>query len=90
MKKEQAHQYYLKRKSYNAAIVKEYLANGCAECGEMEPAELEFHHKDPSTKIRTIKSYLGRSTKLLEEELDKCVVLCRVCHYNVHWRDANQ
>lgn len=88
-KKDGNHKYYLARKEYNTWLVNEYLANGCANCGEMDPIILEFHHKDPATKVRSIKSGLGRSTMLLERELDKCIVLCSTCHTRIHYNEYN-
>ena len=60
---------------------------GCTDCSERDPAVLDFHHRNPSTKkgdlggsLRT----LGR--KRLAEEMDKCDVLCANCHRRRHYK----
>lgn len=52
----------------------------CGWCGATN--ELEFHHRDPSTKLNhRIWSW---SSKRIEHELRKCIVLCRPCHDKGH------
>lgn len=58
----------------------------CKLCGECEPACLDFHHLDPSTKDGGLANMVARCTgwdKLMVEAA-KCVVLCRNCHAKVH------
>lgn len=57
----------------------------CRYCRSM--SALEFHHRDPSEKDYTIsqlrsigKVFDGR----VQEELDKCHLLCNRCHREVH------
>lgn len=65
--------------------------SGCVHCGEREPACLDFHHIDPSTKAKTV-SRLGHGTHAwsdkgfvrLRAEMAKCVVLCANCHRKLH------
>jgi hypothetical protein len=58
----------------------------CAICGQSFPvAAMDLHHVDPSTKAFNI----GRGIKLsgrkrLQEEIEKCVALCAVCHRLLH------
>ncbi len=58
----------------------------CNDCGEADPACLDFHHVDPSKKegmisVLFVQGYaLGR----VKKELEKCVVLCANCHRKVH------
>src|SRR5687768_9220683 len=46
---------------------------------------LELHHLDPTRKDFGI-SYKGytRSWEKVEEEADKCILLCATCHREVH------
>ena len=55
---------------------------GCLRCGENDPAALDMHHTDPSTKEGD-PSRRGRFENFLKEA-KKCVVLCRNCHAKVH------
>lgn len=64
----------------------EYKGSRCECCGyDKCTAALEFHHIDDLTKEFGI-SEKGetRSWKRIQEELDKCVLLCANCHREVH------
>jgi hypothetical protein len=57
------------------------VLSGCARCGYNENEYgLEFHHRDPATKLRTVGASLCGSSALLEAEVAKCDVLCGTCH----------
>ena len=57
----------------------------CADCGHDVYEDLDYHHKDPSTKITTVSDMVGRyGRKRILEEIDKCVVLCKTCHKTYH------
>lgn len=62
----------------------------CLRCGYSKcKAALVFHHKDPFTKDITITG--PHSRKRLERELEKTVLLCSICHTELHsgmWTDA--
>lgn len=52
--------------------------NGCDKA-------LDLHHIDPSEKSGNFGKILSSgSLKALEEEIEKCVVLCSNCHRLVH------
>lgn len=59
--------------------------NGCEDCGAHEGL-LDHHHLDPTTKKCQISGMYLRSLDALEDELEKCVVLCRSCHKLRHYR----
>lgn len=66
----------------------EYLGGKCNDCGIQSdiPAIYDFHHKDPKEKDFAIsQSGSTRSWKLVERELDKCVLLCSNCHRIRHY-----
>lgn len=73
---------------------KEYLQSlkqPCAKCGEARHYVLDFHHIDPSEKSFNVsESYTGRSLKSMENEVNKCVCLCRNCHTEFHFIYGNQ
>ena len=55
----------------------------CMRCGFNHPAALQFHHRDPSTKLFNISTKLARVNpdwSIIDEELKKCDVLCSNCH----------
>lgn len=69
----------------------------CQICGENDIICLEFHHRDPNEKENQI-SYLnmGYGTAKGEdsffkskEEIKKCDLLCRRCHYEIHALNAS-
>lgn len=58
----------------------------CKYCGLDDPHVLEFHHIDPTTKIQKINqmhSSTGYTMQKLQEEIEKCIPLCRNCHTSV-------
>lgn len=57
--------------------------NGCDDCGTHVDS-LEHHHVDPSTKKYVISHMYTLSLDTLEDELEKCVVLCAPCHDERH------
>ncbi|OGI07291.1 MAG: hypothetical protein A3I68_02915 [Candidatus Melainabacteria bacterium RIFCSPLOWO2_02_FULL_35_15] len=64
----------------------EYKGGKCEQCGYYRCLEaLEFHHADPTKKDFNISSRgYTRSWKRVQEELDKCVMLCANCHRETH------
>ena len=64
----------------------EYKGKKCQRCGYDRCLEaLEFHHLDPTQKDFNISSKgYTRSWKRVQEELEKCVMLCANCHREVH------
>lgn len=60
----------------------------CVRCGENHPGCLDFHHRDPETKLFAISKGVGRANKSWESiqaEINKCDVLCANCHRKEHW-----
>lgn len=48
----------------------------CTKCGKVEG--LEFDHVDPATKVA--HSIWSWKESRIQEELEKCQLLCRLCH----------
>jgi len=77
-------------KSYND-IVSNWFAEfkksiGCCICGYNKcGAALDFHHSDSSNKKLSVTSYglYSGNLKILTE-LNKCILLCKNCHYEIH------
>ena len=84
-RKENAHRVYRRKAEY---IWRHKATRGCADCGLKDPVVLDLDHRDPSTKLATMRdnrnSYkrnfpnLGWDT--LMEEIEKCDVVCANCH----------
>jgi hypothetical protein len=60
------------------------LGGKCTKCGFSEnPASIQFHHVDPSTKKYSLFSKnLLRKDRY--EEAQKCILLCANCHLQEH------
>ena len=55
----------------------------CEKCGYDRCTDaLDFHHKDPSTKVFNITRV--QSVTRLRKELSKCIILCSNCHREIH------
>lgn len=65
---------------------------GCRDCGEKHPACLQFHHKDPTTKLFRINIAVAQKKplRLIMEEIQKCEILCANCHAKLHWNERNE
>ncbi len=64
-----------------------YEAGGrCERCRKTyNPALYDFHHRDPKQKEFNLdKSNFTRSIAKLRAEASKCVLLCCLCHREVH------
>lgn len=84
---------YIDRATDRKKDISNYLQNlkkslSCSKCDESHSACLEFHHINPSTKLGTVASFVTfGSIKKLQEEIDKCIVLCANCHRKLHCKD---
>ena len=85
-----------KRNKIVAVINEEKIKQGCAHCKnhfENNPEALDFHHPDPSTKVKNVSYYWRSSWAQLEkimEEYKKCIVLCANCHRTETKRMMNE
>ena len=79
-----------KRRKKIRQMAIEYKGGQCKTCGYNRCIEaLEFHHADSLTKDFSIseKGYT-RSWREVQEELDKCILLCANCHRELHAQSA--
>jgi len=61
----------------------DYLSTkSCVDCGEKDPVVLDFDHKDPRTKFKTVaRMRAGHySWESVYAEIVKCEVRCSNCH----------
>ena len=66
------------------------LGGKCVSCGyKKNYAALTFHHLDPNVKEHglTIRNMSNNSLEVLEKEVEKCKLLCRNCHAELHSPD---
>lgn len=57
----------------------------CTMCPEDDPACLDLHHLDPTEKEATLASVSRSwSWEKMEQEIKKCIVVCRNCHAKIH------
>lgn len=78
----------IKRK-YEAIIAR---GGKCQVCGyNKNISALEFHHLDTNKKEYQLDSrrFSNTSIEKLEQELDKCILLCSNCHKELHYPDLN-
>jgi len=64
----------------------EYKGGACTLCGYNKcPSALEFHHLDPSKKDFNMSRMRNKTfNKRAMIELDKCIIVCRNCHAEIH------
>lgn len=74
----------LRRKEVKKGLV-EHKGSKCCACGYAGCIEaLTFHHMDPSKKEISIANSFSLSSRVLEKEIDKCVLICARCHIEFH------
>lgn len=65
----------------------------CIRCGESHPAALQFHHRDPTTKLFNIADGIvsgGWTEEQIREEIAKTDILCANCHRIIHWEERRR
>ena len=64
----------------------DYKGGCCQECGyDKYIGALQFHHLDPSQKDFSLSKVKSHSfNDKIKEELDKCVLVCANCHFEIH------
>ena len=68
-------------------IIEEFYGSyECSVCGYNRcKAAIEFHHKNESTKDKSLSNMKHYSRDNLFKELEKCIMLCANCHREVHY-----
>jgi hypothetical protein len=76
-----------RRAELRAWVYRLRQSHGCSRCTEDNPACLEFHHVDEADKEMQIGRMVthGYSRERIEEEIEKCIVLCANCHRKEHY-----
>lgn len=68
-----------RRDDHKQKILEHLLSHPCADCDETDPVVLEFDHID-DTKSFNISAGIMKNWKVIQEEIDKCEVVCANCH----------
>jgi hypothetical protein len=62
-----------------------YKGGKCVVCGYNKClSALDFHHNGDSEKMFSISGAHCRKWSVLQEELDKCILVCKNCHSEIH------
>lgn len=65
-----------------------YLGGKCVDCGyDKNWVAFDFHHRDPAEKEFEWSKLKLRSKESIKKELDKCDLLCCICHRIRHTKD---
>ena len=83
---------YIDKKNNRKNVLKEHinsikLKNKCSRCSEDDIACLDFHHIDDKDKDFNIGEAVKRGISIdkINNEIDKCLVLCSNCHRKLHY-----
>lgn len=75
----------------NNSFILEYLkTRSCVDCGLKDVRVLEFHHKNPMDKKYSIGRMRDKSRELIEQEINKCDVVCANCHRIRHLNEERE
>lgn len=62
-----------------------YCGGKCIKCGYNTCLRaLDFHHRNPNEKEFSIREQRTKNIQEIKLELDKCDLLCRNCHKEIH------
>jgi len=84
--KDDLNKYFRERYSKNQEYVRELKVKvGCKDCGyNAHHAGLEFDYILPRLR-GTVASQMGKSLKVIKEEIERCEVICGTCHGIREW-----
>jgi UV DNA damage repair endonuclease len=64
---------------------KEELGCSCNLCGVIDhPVAFDFHHINHEEKEYTVSKMAGYKWERIQKEIDKCVMVCAICHRKLH------
>ena len=66
---------------HNADLLDRLRSVPCGDCrGVFAQCAMDFDHRDPSTKIRSVTRLINGSTERMLAEAAKCDIVCANCH----------
>lgn len=70
---------------FEALFVEFKIQFKCIRCGyDRCVTNIDFHHTDPNEKDFTIASRVSVKRETLIAEINKCIILCKICHGELH------
>jgi hypothetical protein len=64
------------------------IGKSCNICGESRPYCLDYHHPNNNKEGGLCQlAHKGVSEAILLEEINKCILVCRNCHAEIHWKE---
>lgn len=84
-----------RKEKLRSVINRAKIEAGCVDCGMRDYVCLDFHHKKEEgvgEKIASLSAMLSKKATLKEinDEIDKCEVLCANCHRKRHNKKDNK
>lgn len=74
----------------NKRLAVEYKGGKCFKCGyDKCQAAFDFHHLNPKEKDLDWKKMRSWKLEEIKKELDKCILVCRNCHSEIHFLEKN-
>lgn len=80
-----------KSRSRNRQFILDKKNQGCCSvCGLKDHRCLDFHHLNPESKKNALCILVANnhSIQVLQEEIDKCDILCSNCHRIEHYKNG--
>lgn len=78
--------YFVNRARKRKQKIVDKMGGKCKKCGYNKCiAALQLHHVDPSTKDMDFAQMTRKSWDKIQEELEKCILLCANCHAEEHY-----
>lgn len=82
------------RKKFNQKVFSKFnsfkKSKGCQFCGYNKcGASLDFHHIKTKERRITAKMWFS-NTNIIRNELKKCILLCKNCHYELHFKKKSE
>lgn len=84
-------QHYDEQQYLRQQIMHNLKINGCAICGyDKCDAALVFHHvNQEDKKMDVAQRILQRKNNIIVKELNKCILLCCICHREIHEKERS-
>ena len=75
----------------NKRLAVEYKGGKCEKCGYGRcQAALDFHHLNSAEKDPNWKNMKSWKLDDIKAELDKCMLVCRNCHSEIHFTEESE
>lgn len=78
---------HVRRRSLESRMwVDSLKSHPCVDCGnDFPPCVMQFHHRDPASKLFGIAAIFSHSKHKVLAEIEKCDLLCANCHAIRTW-----